>query len=130
MGRLRIEEPVAAITESVQATVVPLVPVQRGLEEWRKLAVQSGERLQYAENQLKDLRAQADDLRARLTKSKTRLDSANERTNELQSQLIAVTAERDELRDRVARQDIVKRKVHEYRQSILDGPLWELFAEL
>lgn len=124
MGRLRIEEETPPPTpnhETTEATVRALshlVPVQRGLDEWRKLAVQSGERLQYAENQLKDLRTQADELRARNTKSKTRLDSANERINELQTQLVSTTAERDELRDRVARQDAAKRKA------------WELFQEL
>lgn len=116
-------------------TIEPTAPVakpkdQRDLAYWRALAVQAGERLQIAETQLKDLRMAADDARARMTKYKGRLDSAQQRVNELQAQIIAVSAERDALQERVARQDVIKRKVHEYRQSLLDGPLWELFAEL
>ena len=117
-----------------------IVQETKDLAHWRAMAIGAGERLQIAEVQLKDLRVAADEARARMTKYKGRLDSANERINELQSKLIAVSAERDavterlagtgaEFAQRLARQEIVKRKVHEFRQSILDGPLWELFAE-
>jgi chromosome segregation ATPase len=112
----------------------------RDLAHWRALAIQAGERLQIAETQLKDLRVAADEARARMTKYKGRLDSASERINELQSKLITVSAERDAANDRladvdntiaqrVARQEVVKKLVHEYRQSLLDGPIWEVFAE-
>jgi chromosome segregation ATPase len=112
----------------------------KDLAYWRTLAVQAAERLQIAETQLKDLRMAADEARARVTKYKGRLDNANERVNELQSKLIGVSADRDALTERLgmldadfssrlARHEVVKRKVHEYRQSLLDGPIWELFAE-
>ncbi len=112
----------------------------KDLAYWRQLAVQAGERLQIAETQLKDLRMAADDARARMTKYKGRLDNANERVNDLQAKLIAVSAERDAMHERIgnldaafaerlARHEEVKRRIHEYRQSLLDGPIWELFAE-
>ncbi len=112
----------------------------KDLAHWRTLAVQAAERLQIAETQLKDLRMAADEARARVTKYKQRLDNANERVNDLQAKLIGVSAERDAMTERLAgldadfatrlaRHEVVKRKVHEYRQSLLDGPIWELFAE-
>lgn len=116
------------------------VVVDKDLAYWRTLATQAAERLQIAETQLKDLRMAADEARARVTKYKGRLDNANERVNDLQAKLIVVSVERDamvermksldaEFNARLARHEVVKRKVHEYRQSLLDGPIWELFAE-
>ncbi len=138
--RLRVEETPPPIVEIVPTVAETSVDLQAELERWRKMAIQAGERLTYAENQLKDLRQAADDARARFSKYKGRLDSANERVNDLQAQLIAVHAERDELKAqlaseqeawkaRLADQDVVKRKVWEIRQSILEGPLFELFGE-
>jgi len=98
--------------------------------DWKKVALEAKDRLQVADMQAKDVRKQADELRARATKYKTRLENAQDKVNELSATLITVMAERDALAERVARQDIVKRKVHEFRQSIIDGPLWELFSEL
>lgn len=142
-SRLRVEEtPPAA--EMVQPAPEPLPDASQALQadrdRWRQMAVQAGERLAYAENQLKDLRQAADDARARFSKYKGRLDSANERINDLQAQLIAVHAERDALKAQLATeqdaqkakladQDVVKRKVWEYRESLLNGPLFELFGE-
>jgi chromosome segregation ATPase len=126
-GRLRVEEtpPVVALVEHAP----PVVDVEAEVHRWRKMAVDAGERLAYAENQLKDLRQAADDARARFSKYKSRLDGANERVNDLQAQLIAACAERDTLRARLVQQDVVKQKVWEYRQSLIDGPLFELFGE-
>ncbi len=124
ISRLRVEEPVVKLVEQK-----PEVDKNTDVHHWRQMAVAAGERLAYAENQLKDLRQAADDLRARLTKQKTRLDNANERVNDLQSQIITVSAERDALKQKLAEQDVVKQKVWEYRQSLLDGPLFELFGE-
>jgi chromosome segregation ATPase len=126
-SRIRVEETPPPVAEIVQAP--PAQDLQAEVERWRKMAIQAGERLAYAENQLKDLRQAADDARARFTKYKNRLDSANERVNDLQSQIIAVSAERDTLKARQAEQDVVKQKLWEYRQSLLDGPLFELFGE-
>lgn len=135
--RLRVEEtpPAAEIV-----TAPHVVEAPNDVERWRKMAVSAGERLAYAENQLKDLRQAADDARARFTKYKSRLDSANERVNDLQAQLIAVSNDRDTLKSQLATQEeafhqkladqaVVKQKVWEFRQSLLDGPLFELFGE-
>ena len=119
-----------------EATTTPKAPERKQRTEseelihWRKMAIQSGERLQIAETQLKDLKQAADEARARFSKYKTRLDTAQSRINELQAEVIKVSEERDALRDQVANQAIVARKVHEYRETLLNGPLWELFAEL
>jgi septal ring factor EnvC (AmiA/AmiB activator) len=129
VSRLRVEEHATAVTiEPAVPVVAPKQPPD--LDHWRKLALQSTERLNYAETQLKDLRVAADDARARFSKYKDRLDKANERTNDLQIELVRMTAERDDLRRQIASQEAVARKVHEFRQSILNGPLWELFVEL
>lgn len=124
---LRIEEPAPPAVKLVEHVAV--VDVEAEVHRWRKMAVDAGERLAYAENQLKDLRQAADDARARFSKYKSRLDGANERVNDLQAQLIAACAERDTLKAKLIQQDIVKQKVWEYRQSLIDGPLFELFGE-
>lgn len=105
-------------------------PDVNDVAHWRTLAVQAGERLAFAERQAADLRKAADDARARFSKYKGRLDSANQRVNELQAQIITKSVECDTLRAQLAKQDVLAQKVHKFRQSILDGPLWELFAEL
>lgn len=125
MSGLRVEERAAAPADAAKAE-----PEQLDLEHWRRLAVQSAERLSYAERQLKDLRAAADDARARMAKYKDRLDKANERVNDLNVALVTATADRDRLRGQLATQEAVARRVHEYRQSLLNGPLWDLFVEL
>ncbi len=102
---------------------------QQSVVYWRQLAIEAQERIKILSAQLEDVRKSADDNRARMTKYKGRLENAQDTANNLQARLIAVSAERDVLRDAVAKQDIVKRKVYEFRQSILEGPLWELFAE-
>jgi DNA repair exonuclease SbcCD ATPase subunit len=134
LKKLRLEEtaPVAVVDtpSKLQPTPEPTPKPISDLDHWKKLAIQTGERLQYAENQLKDLRQAADDARARFGKYKDRLDKANERVNDLQIQLVRLTAERDDLRASVANQEVIARRVHEYRQSLLNGPLWDLFAEL
>lgn len=127
---LRVED-AAPLADAVPVVaLVRAVPPNDDITHWRRMAVQAGERLSYAENQCKDLRVAADDARARFSKYKSRLDAANARVNELQSQLITVGAERDALREQVAQQDVLARKVHEFRESLLHGPLWELFVEL
>lgn len=137
--RLRVEEPKPA--PPVVGKVVPIqgappassalaVAPKDDLDHWRKLAVQNGERLRVAEIQLKDLRREADEARARFSKYKQRLDAANERVNDLQVALTTASAERDVLRARLPRLDVLKRKVYDYRQSLQDGPIWDVFAEL
>lgn len=121
--KLRVEEPKVE-TKAAAASPAP------DLDHWKKLAITTGERLQYAENQLNDLRQAADEARARFSKYKERLDRANQRVNELQIDLVKITAERDDLRSQVAKQEKVSQLVHQYRQSLLEGPLWDLFTEL
>ena len=141
-SRIRVEEtPPTPAVELVTPTLQPsLVEVQADLLRWRTMAIQTGERLSYAENQLKDLRQAADDARARFSKYKGRLDSANERVNDLQAQLVAahaeldatkatLAAEQETARARLADQDVVKRKVWEIREQMLNGPLFDLFGE-
>ncbi len=118
----RIETTVAA------AVVPPAQPTQP--IDWRKLAVQNGERIAMLENQAKDLRAAADDARARFGKYKGRLDSSSARVNELQVLVTQLSAENADLRSQLADQVVLARKVHEFRQSILEGPLWDLFVEV
>lgn len=103
---------------------------QQDVAYWRDLAQQTAERLKIADTQNKDLRQAADEARARVTKYKGRLENAQERVNDLQTKLITVSAERDALRSQLASQDVLKRKVYEYRQSLQEGPIWEIFAEL
>lgn len=100
------------------------------LDHWRTLAKDTSERLQMTDKQLHDTRAAADELRARLNKQKGRLENAQERINDLQMKLIAVSAERDAMREQLADQEILKRKVYDFRESLLHGPIWEVFAEL
>ncbi len=126
--RLRIEDSAPAPAAAL-ITAEPKQDLSAEVERWRKMAIQAGERLAYAENQLKDLRQAADEARARFTKYKGRLDSANERVNDLQSQIIAVSAERDVLKAQVVDQEVVKERIWAYRQSLIDGPLFDLFGE-
>jgi septal ring factor EnvC (AmiA/AmiB activator) len=134
MAKLRIEEtpdkPVEQPPAPRLVSVTKPAATAPDVDHWKRLAIQTGERLQYAENQLGDLRTAADDARARFSKYKERLDKANQRVNELQIQLVNITAERDDLRASIAKQEVLARRVHEYRQSLLNGPLWDLFAEL
>jgi chromosome segregation ATPase len=70
---------------------------------------------------LKDLREAANEARARLTKAKERQESAQARGNELQAQLVLVTAEKEALAARVAAQDDVKRAVWDMAQAAKAG---------
>lgn len=109
---LRVEaKPVATSTPVVNGSA----------DHWRGLAVQTGERLGYAENQLKDLRRAADENRARLTKAKERLDAANARINDLQAQVVTQAAELEVLRAKVASQAQIKRVVWDLAQQAKDG---------
>lgn len=112
-----------------QVSVAPKAPKQ-DLAYWRKLAIESGKRIEIMETQAKALREAADEARARFSKYKGRLDNAQARTNELEAERIALALRVEELQTLLARQAEVARKVYEFRQSILDGPLWALFAEL
>lgn len=130
---LRVEESkVTPVTpaDTVPFNAAPKLAVVTDVEHWRRMAIDAGKRLEYAETQLKDLRVAADDARARFGKYKDRLDKANEKVNELTIQLVSVTADRDDLRGQVATQEVIARKLHEYRQSLLNGPIWDLFVEL
>jgi chromosome segregation ATPase len=103
--------------------------VEQDAAYWRQLAQETAERLKIADTQNRDVREAADEARARLMKYKQRLENAQERVNELQLKLIEVSAERDALRDGTVDRERVKRLVYEYRQSLLEGPIFELFAE-
>lgn len=105
-------------------------PVVQDLDYWKNLAVATGDRLAHAEMQARDLRQAADDAKARFGKYKERLDRANERVNELQVQVVKLSAQRDELMAQLAKQEVLARRVYDFRQSILNGPIWELFSEL
>ena len=128
---LRVEEPAAPATESVAgpSTSVAVGSVVQDLDYWRKLAIQAGQRLQHVEDQAKALRREADEARSRFGKYKDRLDSANARNNDLQAQVVLLSAEVEAMKGRLAQQDVVKQKVWEIRQAMLDGPLFELFGE-
>lgn len=141
--RLRVEEPKPqkpAAAPLVVGNVVPIhaaptataiaAPKDADVDYWRKLAVQNGERLKIAEEQAKALREAADEARGRFTKYKARLEDAQARVTALQIQLTDVSVERDVLRARVARQDVLKRQIYDFRQSLVDGPIWAIFAEL
>lgn len=91
------------------------------LEQWRTLAISTGERLQHAEQQLKDLRKQADELRARMTKANERRDNAQARVNDLQSRVVLLTAANERLTAQVAAQDQIKRAVWDVAQQAKDG---------
>lgn len=133
---LRVEDDAPApVASAVPPELAPLVE-DHDVAHWKKLALSNGERLRYSEEQAQSLRQAADEARARFGKYKQRLDGANARVNELQVALTdksvevdKLRADIDHLRAKLARQDAVKRRVHEYRQSLLDGPIWELFAE-
>jgi len=107
-----------------------LVVDDKDVVYWRKLAQDTAERLKISDTQNRDLREAADEARARVTKYKQRLENAQERVNDLQLRLIAVSAERDALRESIPDVERIRRKVYEYRQSLLEGPIWELFSEL
>lgn len=96
---------------------------------WRQLATDTAERLKIAEMQAKDLREAADESRSRMTKYKQRLESAQEQVTALQVRLVEVSADRDRIREAVPDVERIRRKVFEYRQSLLDGPLFELLGE-
>jgi hypothetical protein len=134
---LRVEEetepkPVA------QPRVVPIAQPRveqpdaqaKDVDYWRAIAQKNAERLALAEAQAKDLREAADEGRGRFTKVKSRLDSANARINELQIALTRVSAERDAMKVKIGRQEFLRREVHAFRQSILDGHIWNIFSEL
>jgi hypothetical protein len=147
---LRVEESPAAtvsvpspvvVSEATRASAEPKAVAADDTDHWRKLAVQTSERLSIAETQAKALREAADDARARFGKYKDRLDKAQTRVNELQIQVVrlstqletqrAVVAERDA---QLVKQADVARKFHACRQQMIDyvsnGPLWDLFTEL
>lgn len=138
LRRLRVEErrPTVAVEDA------PAVPVQPdfGVEHWKRLALQTAERLSYAETANKDLRVAADELRSRQTKYKTRLDNAQERVNELQRDLVRVSDDRDRLHaEMTAMQAAVEGTLakahaaadaHEAARVALKRKLWDLFTEL
>lgn len=102
---------------------------ERDLAYWRKMAVEAGQRIEILETQAKDLRTAADDARARFSKYKGRLDNAQAQINTLQAERIRLATAVDEMRAQLAKQAEIAKQVHEFRQSILDGPLWKLFVE-
>lgn len=120
----RIELPVGSVV--LPAAAASTLPKPR---DWRKMAIEAGIRLDIAETQAKDLRIAADEARARFTKYKGRLDASQARVNELEVERIKLATENDELRAQLARQAEISRKVYEFRKSILEGPLWDLFVE-
>jgi chromosome segregation ATPase len=110
--RVEASKPVAsalAVTETVST------------QDWRKVAIQTGERLQMAEASLKDVRKAADENRARLTKAKERLDSAQARVNELQAELVQVKAANEDYQTRMLTQEQIKRAVWSAAQQAKDG---------
>lgn len=114
----------------VEAAVEPVVQREsRDLAYWRKLAVEARHRIEILETSAKDLRTAADDARARFSKYKGRLDNAQARINVLEAERIKLAEERDELRAQLAKQADIARKIYEFRQSILEGPIWDLFVE-
>jgi hypothetical protein len=144
---LRVEDAsvTAAGTGPVVTEATPPTPakpvVTDDVDHWRRMAVHSAERLAIAENQAKDLRQAADDARARFGKYKDRLDKAQARVNEQQVEIVRLSLKAETLQAQIAerdamlvKQDQLARKVHGYRQQLLDyvenGPIWELFMEL
>lgn len=127
---MKVETAAAASTATATAPAVAVARADKDLAHWRKMAVEAGQRIEILETQAKDLRAAADDARARFSKYKTRLDNAQARINELEVERIKLSTSIDEYRVQVARQAELAKQVHEFRQSIIDGPLWKLFVEL
>jgi septal ring factor EnvC (AmiA/AmiB activator) len=132
-----VAQPESVVTSPASTTVVGTKPQvvrqtrdERDLAYWRKMAIETGRRVEILETQSKDLRTAADDARARFSKYKGRLDKAQSRINELEVERIKLAAQRDELRGQLAQQAKVAKLVHEFRQSVMDGPLWSLFVEL
>lgn len=126
----------SAVVGKVTTIAAGAKPVIRAPEQsehdvayWRQLATDTKDRLKIAESQAKDLREAADESRARMTKYKQRLESAQEQVTALQVKLVEVSAERDRLRETVPDVARIQRKLFEYRQSLLDGPLFELLGE-
>lgn len=148
--RLRVEEtpPAPAVSEA-EAALEPRVPygepvalaTVNTVEHWRKLALSTSERLSYAETQAKDLRDAADDARNRFAKYKGRLDNAQRTINLQQTEIVTLTDRLERAEAELARmgahygalvaaQTELARRVWEYRKSLLEGPLWDLFGTL
>jgi septal ring factor EnvC (AmiA/AmiB activator) len=132
---LRVEEtPVAGPAGNVVTEAIPATPAGRPatdtVDYWRKMAINASDRLKIAEEQAKALREAADDARARFGKYKDRLDKAQERVNHLTVDVVRLSADNEELRAKLARQETLAREIHQYRQSLLEGPIWNLFTEL
>lgn len=106
--KLRVEESPPAV---IAAPLSP--PMVQDVDHWRRLAIQTGERLQYAETQLVDLRKTADELRARMTKANERRENAQAKANELQVQVVNLTAERDRLQAELDPLKDVRRKAYD-----------------
>lgn len=138
-------------TEAIRATASPKMVASDDVEYWRKLAIQTGERLAIAEEQAKALRDAADEARSRFSKYKGRLDSAQARNNELQVQVVMLSADneklqaelaavREEMRSKLVDQATFQRKVYEVRQQQtararanaeqVEKEWWDLFVEL
>ncbi len=98
--------------------------------DWKALCEETKRRLDIAEASLKETRVSADEMRSRMQKYKQRLDSAQSENNRLQARVVELTSQAEAQAERLARLDAIRRHVHEFRQSILDGPLWDLFVDL
>lgn len=130
---LKVEDAPVVHAPTTNVVAVESTPqtIVQDLDYWRKLAIQNGERLQYAENQLKDLRVAADEARARFGKYKTRLDAANARLNEQQLLMTKQAEELESSRARLVKQEALAAKIAAYRHSLLEsGPIWAIFEEL
>lgn len=111
--------------------VVPVVQdVTAQPTDWRQLALDTKRRLEIAEEKLTETAKSADEMRGRMQKYKARLDTAQSENNRLQAQVVELSQRCEEQSARIARQDAAKRKLYEFRQSVLEGPLWEAFQEL
>lgn len=145
---LRVEEPPAAasaatgtvVTEAVQAAPAPKAAATGDVDHWRRLAIQTGERLAIAEEQARALREAADDARARFGKYKDRLDKASGRVNELTIEVVRLNAERETWKARIAERDAqllaqaeIAREIYACREAAREwfekGPLWDLFVK-
>jgi hypothetical protein len=146
---LRVEEsPVATVSvpspvvvsEATRASVEPKTVAADDADHWRRLAVQTSERLSIAETQAKALREAADDARARFGKYKDRLDKAQTRVNELQIQVVRLSTQLEAQRAAVAERDAmllsqadISRELHAVREAAREwvdkGPLWDVFVK-
>lgn len=141
MSELRLGKVVPITANSATIDPIAAAIMSKADVDWKALCMDTKRRLDIAQSSLEETRKSADEMRGRMTKYKQRLDSAQGENSRLQATVVelhakleaqaeAIAQQDAALRDVQVRREAAARKVHEFRQSILDGPIWELFGEL